>query len=260
MHKRPAPSAVPDVWNPEQYQKFQAERSRPFWDLAQKVNFKNVTSMLDVGCGTGELTRELHLRQKLKSTLGIDSSANMLATSATSNAAGLSFAQVAAENFSPKQKLDLVFSNAALQWIDDHPSLFTQMLRWLRPGGTLAVQMPVNFTHPSHQIAQELIADFGVEPRRIPVLTPEEYGQLFYKFGMREIDISIGVYAHPMSSAREVVEWTKGTFLTHYQKQLTPESFAEFLERYTRALLKVAGEGHYLYFFRRLFLVASGQN
>ena len=145
-----------DLWNPEQYKKFQAERARPFWDLAQKVDFNKVHSMLDIGCGSGELTKALHVANDINRTVGIDSSANMLEQAKAEATRGLSFEVATIETYHPVEKFDLVFSNAALQWVPEHESLFHHMLTWLKPDGQLAVQMPFNHEHPSHVIAEKV--------------------------------------------------------------------------------------------------------
>lgn len=246
-----------DLWNPEQYKKFETERARPFWDLAKKINFENVFKMLDVGCGTGELTHALHVAHQVPQTLGIDASPKMLETTKNLKARGLSFQNVAVENFAPTEQFDLVFSNAALQWVGNHEELIVKMLPWIKPGGTLAIQMPQNFEHPSHRIAEETAAQFGLKPRPVPVLPPELYARILWNSGMSAIDVSVRVYLHPMPSVHDVVEWTKGTLLTYYEAKLNPPRFKEFLNEYSRALLRDTGEGTYLYTFKRLFIVAT---
>lgn len=247
----------PDTWNPEQYKKFQSERSRPFWDLAKKINFENVFSMLDIGCGTGELTKALHMAHQIPRTVGLDESARMLSESEAHSARGLSFERITLEKYKPQpnEKFDLVLSNAALQWVEKHEEVFPRILSWLNAGGTLAVQMPLNFEHPSHRIAELVAPNFGLRPRTTPVLAPESYARLLWDAGLTNIDVSVKVYLHPMPSALEVVEWTRGTLLTHYQKQLTTLRFAEFLKEYTEKLIADTGDGAYLYTFKRLFIV-----
>ena len=245
-----------DSWNPNQYNKFQSERSKPFWDLAGRVDFSKIRTMLDIGCGTGELTRSLHDKNCLVRTLGVDSSAKMLTEAARFAKEGVSFEQADALTYVAPGKFDLVLSNAALQWVPDHQVFFTKMSEWISPDGFLAVQMPVNFDHPSHLLADEVALKFGIEPRKPPLLRPEEYAQLLWKLGLKDVNVDVHVYLHPLESAAEVVEWTKGTLLTHFQNQLPADRFAEFVRTYTYEFTRTAASRRYLYTFKRLFVVA----
>jgi trans-aconitate 2-methyltransferase len=246
-----------DRWNPDQYKRFESERAQPFWDLAALVQTPTPPQRwLDIGCGSGELTCALHERVKAHKTLGIDSSANMLADAAKLKSAGLSFQQAKVEEFSAQIPFDVVFSNAALQWVENHQALFPRIFSWLSPHGQLAVQMPVNFDHPSHALAGEVAARLGLNVRHSPVLAPEAYAELLWKNGLRDIQVFVKVYLHPMASARQVIEWTKGTLLTYYEKQLSTEGYQDFLRQYSDELLKVTGSGEYLYPFKRLLMYA----
>lgn len=240
-----------DVWNPAQYHRFQNERSQPFWDLAALADYSNVKRMLDIGCGSGELTAALHTQRKIPYTLGFDSSARMLEKAP--NAAGLEFKRATVESFSPGEPFDFIISNAVLQWIDDHAALIPRILGWLKPGGQLAVQVPVNFDHPSHSLAEEMGVAHGLKSRNPPVLPMEDYARLLDAHGAREVQVFVKVYLHHMKSSREVAEWTKGTLLTHFEKQMNAEDFQKFVAEYTRELISRLGEGAYLYTFKRLF-------
>lgn len=243
-----------DAWNPAQYERFKAERAQPFWDLTRLVDFNGAGRMLDIGCGTGELTLELHEREHLPYTLGIDSSAKMLAKAPA--ATGLEFRLSAAERFTTDKPFDIVFSNAALQWTDGHRSLFPKILGWIRPGGQMAIQMPSNFDHFSHLLANELGQRYGLQPRPAPVMPMEEYAQLLNDCGVTEMNVFTKLYAHPMPSAALVVEWVKGTYLTHFEKQMEPARYQEFLRDYAGEFTDRTGDGAYLYTFKRLFLYA----
>lgn len=246
-----------DKWNPDQYNRFQAERAQPFWDLLGKIDFKDLKSAIDVGCGTGELTSQMHKRMHLKNTLGIDNSHAMLDKAKAWAAEGLKFAPGDAQTFAPTEKYDLVISNAALQWVDEHKTLFLRLVNWLEPRGYLAVQMPVNFDHPSHFLATDVAQQMKLQVRQPPLLAPETYAELLWRNGMDVVDVSIKVYLHPLKSGSEVIEWTRGTLLTYYQKQLDLEGYNKFIQEYTKRVLLVTGEGPYLYPFKRLFIVAK---
>ena len=141
------------TWNPEQYNRFRAERQQPFYDLLALVRPRPRMRVVDLGCGTGELTRIVHETLGAGETLGLDSSETMLADSDAHALAGLRFARVDIAEFAAAAAYDLVFSNAALHWLPDHPALFARLTAALASEGQLAVQMPFNFDHPSHTVA-----------------------------------------------------------------------------------------------------------
>ena len=156
---------VSDAWQPEQYARFRAEREQPFHDLLALVEPVHGGRVVDLGCGTGVLTRVLHEGTGAAETVGVDRSEAMLAQSAQYAGDGVRFEQGAIEAFA-EDGLDVVFSNAALQWVPDHESLFPQLAATLGEGGQLAVQMPMNHDHPSHTVAH----DVAREPRHAQAL------------------------------------------------------------------------------------------
>jgi trans-aconitate 2-methyltransferase len=140
-----------DVWDPERYARFEGERQRPFLDLLEMVGEWPHARAVDLGCGTGELTAVLHRTTGARSTLGIDRSARMLDGVREHTGDGLAFARadLAALPFAPGATFDLVFSYAALHWVEDHPALLRSLAGRLAPGGVLAVQVPANHEHVS---------------------------------------------------------------------------------------------------------------
>ena len=251
-----------DTWNPSQYNVFAAERAQPFWDLADLVDTSTpISNAVDLGCGTGELTADLHRKLKARSTLGIDRSAAMLEKAHLLEKDGLSFRQSDIGSFAPNEKYDLVFSNASLQWLPDHETLFPKLLSLVKPAGQFAAQIPANFDHVAHRAAQEVSrALFGEEFDGMPywryVLPLERYAELIYKTGFKHVKCRMQVYLHPMESGERVLEWTKGTLLTSIQSKLTPDQFARFVDEYRARLLKEIGTGPYLFTFKRLLLWA----
>ncbi len=236
-----------DVWDPTQYDRFREERSQPFFDLLNLVRPQPGMRVVDLGCGTGEVTRKLHRHLGARETLGIDSSRAMLAESRAHAAEGLRFEKNEIQEFvaagAGEAPWDLIFSNAALHWVPDHDRLLRSLTTLLAPGGQIAIQAPANHDHPSQTAAAQVAVEapfreaLGGYVRCSPVLRPEEYALILDRLGYREQHVRLQVYGHRLKSREEVVEWTKGTLLTDYQQRLSPDLFSIFQERYRERLL-----------------------
>src|SRR5262245_31506614 len=126
---------VADPWNPSQYSKFEREREQPFYDLLDLVQPGPGMRVADLGCGTGKQTRELHARLEACETVGIDRSERMLETACkTELRPGLQFRLGDIEAFpAGAANYDVIFSNAALHWVDDHDALFARLAAALAP-------------------------------------------------------------------------------------------------------------------------------
>jgi len=243
-------------WNPQRYERFEAERSQPFFDLLEGVEAVPGGSALDLGCGTGKLTRHLHQRTGVATTLGIDRSETMLAE--TQDVEGVAFEQQDIATFDPPAPFDIVFSNAALQWLPDHPSVFRRVSEWVAPGGQLVVQMPANQHHPSHVIAREIAADeFGIEPRGTSVLRPDDYAAMLYRLGFESPTVRLNIYLHELDDRDGVVEWVAGTLLNAYRSRLSDSDFERFCARHRERLLQeLPDDQPYPFTFPRILLWA----
>ncbi|HXU81829.1 MAG TPA: methyltransferase domain-containing protein [Polyangia bacterium] len=250
------------TWNPAQYERFKNERSRPFFDLLALVRPAPGARAVDLGCGTGELTRVLHERLGTSETLGLDSSPEMLARSEAFAGGGLRFTRADMATFADERAWDVIFSNAALHWVSDHPALFGRLTRGLRDGGQLAIQMPANHDHLSHRVARAVAAEpefaaAGGLPEP-PVLSPEAYALLLHQLGFREQSVRLEVYGHLLESRAQVIEWVTGTTLTPLRARLDDAGWARFLARYGEALLPQLDDARpYFYTFKRLLLWAQ---
>jgi trans-aconitate 2-methyltransferase len=224
--------------------------------------------IVDLGCGDGHLTRVAHEKLEAASTLGIDSSAEMLAAATSVQAASEQprFARAAIETWEPDAPMDLVLSNAALHWIDDHSTLFTRLTRWIAPGGQLAIQMPDNESHPSHRVARELASEqpfalaLADSPRHCPVLTPERYAELLEAHRYSEQNVRLQIYGHRMQRADAVVDWVLGSVFSWYRARLVEPIYQQFVAEYRLRLLGELGlppEAPYFYTYRRLLLWAT---
>jgi len=244
-------------WNPVQYERFKNERKQPFRDLLALVEPKPRMRVVDLGCGTGELTRELHQQLSAHETIGIDNSETMLLKAATFGREMLRFEKGNIEAFVTDRPYDLIFSNAALHWVPDHERLFKRLAGFLTMDGQLAVQMPANDDHASHIIAAETAASFGAEPRRDFLLAPQRYAELLHELGFQRQHVRLQVYGHLLESSRSVVEWVKGSLLTDYEKQLGAR-YPEFLQKYTTKLIEKLGDRRpYLYTYKRIVIWSS---
>lgn len=249
-----------DVWNPDQYGKFRDERSAPFHDLLALVRKSGSPRVVDLGCGSGELTQVAHLGLSARETVGIDASPAMLAKAADRAGAGLSFRAGDIATFA-EGGWDVILSNAALHWIPDHPTLVRRLAGLVAPGGQLAFQVPANDAHPSHATAREVAREpafagpLGGHVRESPVLEPEAYAQLLFQLGFAEQRVRVEVYAHRLASRAEVVEWVRGTYLTDFQRRLDGPTWERFLARYRdRLMAALPDERPFLYTYRRVFV------
>ena len=253
-----------DAWDPRQYERFASERRQPFEDLSSLVRPHLGMRVVDLGCGTGETTRLLHERLAARDTLGIDSSETMLAASDEHATHGLRFARGDIAHYRADGACDLVFSNAALHWLPDHPGLFAHLTRALAAGGQLAVQMPYNFDQPSHTVAAALAreapfrAALGGFVIDRPVLAPEAYATLLHRLGFAAQHVRLQVYPHLLAARDDVVEWVKGTLLTDYQRRLPDALWPQFLQRYRERLLpQLDAARPYFYPFKRILFWAQ---
>lgn len=242
-------------WNPAQYERFQNERRRPFLDLLSLIDPRPNMRILDLGCGTGELTAYLHEQLGASETLGVDSSEAMLRKSESLRKESLRFEQNTIEAFTPRDNYDLVLSNAALHWVADHEGLFRRLRDVLTEHGQLAIQMPANDEHASHVTAADVARRFEIKPRHDPLLAPERYASLLYELGLKRQHVRVQIYGHELESSRAVVEWVKGTLLTDYEKQLSAEDFKRFVAEYERDLIaKIGDKRPYFYTYKRILM------
>lgn len=253
-----------DAWNPEQYERFRRERLAPALDLLALIEPRPGLRVIDLGCGTGEVTRLVHDRLAARETLGVDLSANMLERAAAHAGPDVRFERADAAAFADQAAWDVVFSNALIHWLPDHQALIARLVVALRPDGQLALQFPANFGHAAHITAVEVAAEppfrdaLGGWQRQVPVLEPEAYAELLHRNGCRRQHVRLQVYGHLLPSRADVVEWVRGTLLTDYEQRLDAPTFARFLDAYRARLLPRLDAGEpYFFPFRRILLWAQ---
>jgi trans-aconitate 2-methyltransferase len=266
------------AWDPAQYDLFRDERSAPFLDLLALSQLSPGLRIVDLGCGTGELTARLAALSPGSQVLGIDSSPAMLAQAQPRSRDGLRFQQQSIEAFvdAPRPPRpepahtdadpagwDLIFSHAALQWIDDHPTLFARLLDRLSPGGLLLVQMPSNHDHLSHALVREVAASepfvslLGGAQRRSPVLPISAYAELLFRLGIPRPTVLEKVYPHVLPDAQAVLQWVRGTLLVPFFERLPPEHHPAFLAALSQRFADAMPDRPYFYGFRRILIAAQ---
>jgi trans-aconitate 2-methyltransferase len=251
-------------WDPAKYLEFAGQRLQPAIDLINRIPLIAPAVVCDLGCGAGNVTRLLVERWPVAQVVGVDASEAMLAA-AVEAAPSVTWVKADLRGWSATRPPDLIFSNAALHWLDDHATLFPSLVDQLKPGGVLAVQMPRNHEAPSHTALLEIARDGAWRERLAPLLRPApvaapvEYYDLLGP-RVRRLDIWETQYLQVLEGDAPVVEWTRGTFLKPLLDALDPDQRTSLLTRYTekiRAAYPTRPDGRTLFPFRRLFMVAT---
>ena len=251
-------------WDPAQYLKFAGPRLRPALDLLQRIDREHPARVYDLGAGAGNVTRLIAARWSEARVIGVDGSAEMLAKAAAENP-GIEWQEADLATWRPNAPAEIIYSNAALQWLDDHDKLFPRIFAELAPGGVLAVQIPRNFSAPSHtSITDSALAGpwrNTLEPllRPSPVAEPGFYYDLLAPLA-RSLDIWETEYLQVLDGPNPVKEWTKGTWLAPLLAALEEPERGQFEADYAArvaAAYPPRGDGKTLFPFRRLFLIAT---
>lgn len=220
-------------WNSKQYLKFEKERTQPSRDLITRIEAAHPDNILDIGCGPGNSTYELKKRWPHASVCGIDSSEDMIKTAkAAHKDIDFMLVDASTELHKLNREYDIVFSNACIQWIPDHNKLLRDMMGLLKDGGILAVQIPMNFNEPIHQLIKEVThreawADLRPWELETNCLSKEEYFDLLADL-CTDFELWETIYMHRMPSHEAILEWYKGTGLRPYLNQLGEESQDKF--------------------------------
>jgi trans-aconitate 2-methyltransferase len=249
------------TWDDAQYLLFEDQRTRPARELLGRVPLVSAQRVVDLGCGPGNSTALLRQRWPEARLTGVDSSAEMLAR-ARHDHSGIEWVEADAGHFVAGEPLDVLFANALLQWLPAHDVLLPALFRQLAPGGVLAVQVPRNFSEPSHRLMHEAGGAWaqrlaGVRAKD-PVHSPAFYYDLLAPEA-RSVDIWQTTYEHVMADPAAIVDWVKGTGLRPFLEALGAEQRPAFLEAYTRgidAAYPARSDGRRLFSFPRLFIVA----
>lgn len=252
-------------WNPELYLKFKKERTQPSRDLAARLE-GSPQKALDVGCGPGNSTRVVADRFPGAKVTGIDFSPNMV-EAARKEHPELEFFQcdVSEPLDCLPHDFDLVFSNACLQWVPDHPNLLPRLMGLLKPGGTLAVQIPMNFEEPIHRIIQKTVS-LPQWRERIPyhrdfyTLKQEEYFDLLTEISS-DFTLWTTTYLHRMPSHQAIMDWYSSTGLKPYLDAAVDgearQGFYDEVFRQVKEAYPIQKNGEIIFRFPRFFFLAK---
>lgn len=260
----------PPRWDPESYLGFSDHRLRPALELVARIPSRDFKIIYDLGCGTGSVTRILAEHWLGAQIYGVDSSPEMLLEASRTNSS-VEWIEADIGQWSPPSPPDLIYSNAALHWLESHDELFPRLIKLLAPGGCLAVQMPLSWSLLSHRLMRETLADGGPGGaplgsgtlRKTMARRRVEGARTYYGLLSAHavhIDIWESEYLHVLEGDNPVLEWVKGTGLRPVLEGLAEDERERFLSEYGGHLhlaYPARADGRTLYPFRRLFIVAT---
>lgn len=241
------------MWDPRQYALFGTHRGRPFADLLARVDAQDPLLVVDLGCGDGPLTLGLAARWPGARVVGVDSSPDMLGAARALDTEGrVEWVEARAEDWDPATlgaPVDVLVTNALLQWVPGHLDLVPRWVRALAPDGWFALQVPANFDAPSHRLMREVAARHPRAAELLPLLEraaavapPREYLAALARLGL-EPDVWTPTYEHVLDPAGEqaspVLEWVRATGLRPVLGVLTDDAErTAFLDDYAAALAR----------------------
>ena len=251
-------------WDPAQYLKFSGERLRPALDLLARVPAAAPGTVVDLGCGAGNLMPLLRERWPQARLTGVDGSPQMLAR-ARADHPGIEFVQADVGAWRPARPVDVLYSNATLHWLEEHERLFPALLESVAPGGWLAVQMPRNFGAPSHTAVRDVILAGPWRARLEPQLRPHPVAEpRFYWQVLRDKTAALEIweieYLQVLRGENPVAEFVKGSWLKPFLDRLEEPEGGAFEADYRARVLAAyppEADGSTLFPFRRLFILAQ---
>lgn len=251
------------TWEPQTYLRYADIRFRAGLDLLARIPKLGYSTIYDLGAGTGHLTRILADTFAKAKVIGVDSSPEMLAE-ARREFPGLAWQQADISSWRPPAPPDLIYTNAALQWVSDHETLLPSLLNQLRPGGVLAMQVPRHFESPSHLELKELVMQSRWRGKLehlllAPIPSPETYWH-WLSTHARNLDIWETIYLQVLDGKDPVVNFMRGTALRPFLSALPEADATKFIDDFAQRMAAAyppRPNGQTLFPFRRLFLVAE---
>ncbi|HEY9167710.1 MAG TPA: methyltransferase domain-containing protein [Candidatus Kryptonia bacterium] len=252
-------------WNPHEYLKFAGERTRPSVDLAARIEIENPRSIIDIGCGPGNSTQVLRSRWPAAKIIGLDSSAEMIAR-ASKDFPESEWITADVSSYSFPTKHDIVFSNAAIQWIPDHDELLPRLMDAVSSGGVFAVQVPSDAGSPLRLALLEVSARpewnrFVAGAEKLAAYHDADYYYNILAPISSKFDLWETTYYHLLDFHKGLVEWYKGTGMRPFLERIPDEKMKiEFQNQILNECVKayrIQDNGKLLYPFKRTFFIAT---
>lgn len=251
-------------WNPSSYLKFRNERTQPSIDLVSRIEMVNPSSIIDIGCGPGNSTQVLFERWPNADVIGLDNSQEMI-IKAKSDYPYRKWVLADAAHYDPRETFDIVFSNATLQWIQNHEKLIPRLYSFLKDRGALAVQVPANNESPLHKSLLAMSKDArwskftGDCDRLLNYQSASHYYDILVSLSSK-IGLWETTYYHILSNHQALIEWYRSTGMRPFLERLPDDHCRRQFENEVlngcRESYKVQKDGKILYPFKRIFFIA----
>lgn len=278
----PSHPVTAGVWEPDRYGRFAAERSAPFHDLVAMIGDGPRSTLVDLGCGNGELTVFAADELGIRTATGVDNDAAMIDAALSRVARPVDARRGAQVDFrsgdiavwetTAPAGVDVIVASSSLHWVPDHPTLFARLARSLSSGGWLAVQVPGNPSAAFRTVADEIarrepfVSAFGTadpppDPVVVNVLDPDGYSRLLWSLGFVDQSVVARVYTHVLDDVDAVVDWVRGSTLNRFKRMLPADLFERFVNEYRVALHETpyAVDGPVFFPFTRILMAARAR-
>ena len=251
-------------WNPDSYLKFRNERTQPSIDLVSRIELVNPSSIIDIGCGPGNSTQVLFEKWPSADIIGLDHSPEMI-IKAKSDYPNRKWIHADAAHYDPQETYDIVFSNATLQWIQNHEKLIPRLFSFLKVNGALAIQVPANDESPLHKSLLAVSKNdkwfkFSGDCDRLLNYQSASYYYDILNGLSSKIDLWETTYYHTLSNHQALIEWYKSTGMRPFLERLPDDNYKQQFENEVlggcRESYKVQRDGKILYPFKRIFFIA----
>ncbi|ANH83684.1 hypothetical protein A8C56_03625 [Niabella ginsenosidivorans] len=250
-------------WDPDLYLKFGKERLQPSVDLVARIRIEQPQSIIDIGCGPGNSTQILRQRWPGSKITGLDHSVAMI-EKAEQDYPNQEWIQADAGKDPIPGQYDIVFSNAAIQWIPHHADLLAKLKGLLNSGGALAVQLPLIFDMPVEYAIEEALERTGLREIRqavkalLTVHSATEYYDILAGL-FDPVEIWQTDYMHVMENPVAVLKMIRSTRLKPYLERMPDAANRSLFEQNVlegiQKIYPVQQNGKLLFPFKRLFFI-----